>query len=145
MSTSKSDEGLYIIFVFAAVFVFFYYCNRWYENSKHHEGQIMEKCWLARDVRSAPNDDRTIYLDGEEFRYQKSIIHGDGMLSTQKNPYRESNAFELVYLGSDGDAISRYEWSTSYTKTKEKLGMKVLGIKFYLPCEYSQNKAVDNW
>lgn len=121
-----------------------YYPYRWYQNSQHKEGILVYKCWLAREMRVSENDNDILYLDGEQFKPVKQIQHGKGNGPTVgETYYGETNGLEVVYQGYDGNLMSLYIWTESPSVNKIKLGMKLLGYKFYLPCKVSE--SADSW
>lgn len=124
----ESDAGGYILLFILIIVVSAYYCYRWYENSNNTQGFLIERCWLAREVRSS-NDG--IFLDGEKFHSRKTIEHGHGSYSGY---YGKNNATETIYVGSNGNLISLYDYQLRDKSEIEKLGIKFFGIKFYLPC-----------
>ncbi|MDK9364169.1 hypothetical protein [Lelliottia wanjuensis] len=129
-----SDAESYILIFILIIVISAYYCYRWYENSQNTQGFLVERCWLAREVRSS-NDD--LFLDGEHFYSRKTIQHGQGSYSGY---YGKNNATETVYVGSNGNLISLYDYQRSDKSEVEKLGIKFFGIKFYLPCTLTENE-----
>lgn len=123
-----SEAGNYIFAFILVIVIGAYYCYRGYENSQNTQGFLVERCWLAREVRTS-NDD--LFLDGEKFITRKTIEHGHGSYSGY---FGKNNATETIYAGSNGNLISLYDYQLSDKSEVEKLGIKFFGIKFYLPC-----------